>query len=129
MAIGVSGVQRLRLPTTGELRDKVTFQQFTKVEDGSGGFEDGFTSLGEAWARILPASSFSQFLARQVDSRIDYQVDVRRTLDTLKLQRGDRIVWENTEIGQQILKIDSVEEIGNMKKWFKFKCIADRPED
>lgn len=129
MAVGVSGVQRLRLPTTGELRDKVTFQQFTKVEDGSGGFEDGFTSLGEAWARILPISAFRQNLARQVDSRVEFQVTVRRTLKTQELQNGDRIIQQNTITGERVLLIEAVRDLNNMGKWFEIDCHRDTPED
>ena len=128
MATGSSGVQRLRTPTSGELRDLVTFQRQTEVDDGSGGFEYGWEDYARVYARVLPVSSFRIFLARQAEARVTHQVTIRYSVTSGQIKRGDRMILKD-RTGERFLFVESVRDTGNMRQWTEIEAFEDRPGD
>ena len=60
--------------TIGQLRQRVTVENPTRVPDGDGGFTDTWTELNPAdiWASIVPATA--SVIERQVGNTIEAQI-------------------------------------------------------
>lgn len=63
----------MKAPTTGELRERLTFSRADRVDDGEGGYESVYLELGTCWAKCVSANP-SQRL---------YQGEVQYTADVL----------------------------------------------
>ncbi len=65
----------------GHLRQRITFYNTTRVDDGAGGFTrsdpSGATEIGTFWAKIEPASTREITRAQQHEESISHKVLVR----------------------------------------------------
>ena len=104
----------------GQLREEVTFQSFTDVDDGAGGFDRTVVDGDTVRARVVRKVQTKQFEGGKIDSAILYEVTVRRkpTTDVLKGQ---------LKFGTRTLEIlgDERDERGEMTKLTCVEVPAD----
>jgi SPP1 family predicted phage head-tail adaptor len=106
------------------MRDKVEIQRPTKVDDGGGGFEQGWETVASIYARVLKVSANTEFFARTVDYRITHQVGTRHSETTRQMERGYRIIFTD-EVGERFLFVESVRDLDNKRRWTVIDCSED----
>lgn len=74
----------------GNLRERVTLQDFTSTDDGFGGRIEEWYDVAEVWARIEPVKAGEQLIAGGIQSITDVLVHVRHRDD---ITSQWRIIW------------------------------------
>ena len=73
----------------GPLRHQCSVQKQTRIPDGLGGYEEGWTEIRRIWAEITIPSGRTSVVAQQVESMITVEIRVRPSPDLLS---GVRLV-------------------------------------
>jgi SPP1 family predicted phage head-tail adaptor len=122
------GVQRLREPTVGEMRDRVRFQRNSETSDGQGGLTDSWSDYALVYARVLPLSAHATFLAREVGSRTTHQITIRYSGTSGQIKRGDR-AWMTDRNGERLFIVEDVRDLGNSRRWTQIDAHEDVPTE
>lgn len=67
----------------GPLRHQCSVQKQTRIPDGMGGYEEGWTEIRSIWAEITIPSGRTSVVAQQVESLITVEIRVRPAADVL----------------------------------------------
>jgi SPP1 family predicted phage head-tail adaptor len=67
----------------GPLRHQCSVQKQTRIPDGTGGYEEGWTEIRSIWAEITIPSGRTSVVAQQVASLITVEIRVRPAADVL----------------------------------------------
>ena len=103
-----------REPTAGELRQRITFQQPVKAEDGYGGHVVTWANLVSVWARVEPISGREYFEAHKIQAEVTHRVKVRWLVT---VNKSMRILY-----GERVLEIESIIDIDERRKFLEIFC-------
>lgn len=101
----------------GKLRERVTFQQESRVADGGGGHALSWANIGTnptVWARVKPISGREQIQAMQLAGILTHRVTVRHRTD---ITTSMKIVW-----GSISLNIRSIINPDEKSKYLELLC-------
>lgn len=80
----------------GRMRERVTFEAFTGLDDGLGGVTRGWRRVANGWAAIEMVAVKEETVAQQHASAIAYKLVVRKPPG---LNPGWRVRWRNRLLG------------------------------
>ncbi|MDK2986534.1 MAG: hypothetical protein PWQ96_2178 [Clostridia bacterium] len=100
----------------GELRDKVTIQEYIQTPDGYGGFSETWQDKYTVWANIKPLRGREYFEMQKIQSEITHKITIRYRSD---INTSNRIRYKD-----QILNIKSVIDIDNRHRYLEIMCIG-----
>ena len=103
-----------REPTAGELRQRITFQQPVKADDGYGGHVVSWANLVAVWAKVEPISGREFFYAHQISVEVTHRVKVRYLIT---INESMRIMY-----GGRILEIESIIDMDERHKFLEIFC-------
>jgi SPP1 family predicted phage head-tail adaptor len=86
---------------TGELDQRITFQERSSVPDGMGGDVVTWTNKGDAWAHVRPRGGNENTQFDRVNAEAAYLFVVRNRQD---IKDSDRIMWESEPFNIQVRK-------------------------
>jgi head-tail adaptor len=72
--------------SVGQLRERLTFQSPSPVDDGMGNYTEGWSDEFTVWARLQPRVGGETVLAARLAGRQVYMIVVRQSSDTLRIQ-------------------------------------------
>lgn len=72
--------------TIGQLRERLTFQSPSPVDDGMGNYTEGWSTEFTCWARLEPRVGGETLLAARLSGRQVYLIVVRQSSATLRIQ-------------------------------------------
>lgn len=91
--------------SAGRLREKITFQEPTKVSNGSGGFDDTWADVLDTFAAVEEVSSNPYLIANQ--ENIDQLVKITiRYRPVIPIENGYRVVWRGFNFIVNNIKVD-----------------------
>lgn len=98
----------------GQLRDRIELQKNTPVANSFGEFVDTWTTQATVWGAVRPLSGTLLFQAKQANSDISGEVEIRYMADI-------QATWR-LKIGTRILRIVTIinPENRNEKLWIKY---------
>jgi len=103
--------------TIGDLRERITFQESVKEDDGYGGSVVKWNDVVKVWAAVDPISSREFFYAQQTKVDITHRVKIRSRSE---IDEKMRAIW-----GETILLIDSILDDG---VWMEILCREEKPQ-
>lgn len=62
---------------TGNLRYRVTLQQFTQIDDGGGGHTEGWADVAAVWASVDPLIGKERYEAQQIQATLSHKIKMR----------------------------------------------------
>jgi SPP1 family predicted phage head-tail adaptor len=98
----------------GKLRDRITIEEKTQVEDGSGGFSETWSTFATVWAEVLPTSSAERFFAEKLEMTTTHKVRIRYLAG---LSSSMRI-----NLGARVLKIQGIVNLEERDRFLELKC-------
>ena len=103
--------------TIGDLRERLTFQESVKADDGYGGSIVRWNDMVTVWAAVDPISSREHFSAQQTKVDITHRVKIRSRSE---IDEKMRAIW-----GDTILLIESIIDDG---VWMEILCKEEKPQ-
>lgn len=100
----------------GELRDKVTIQEYIQTPDRYGGFSETWQDKYTVWANIKPLRGREYFEMQKIQSEITHKITIRYRSDINTLNR--------IRYKERILNIKSVIDIDNRHRYLEIMCIG-----
>jgi SPP1 family predicted phage head-tail adaptor len=97
----------------GKYKHRVTIQEYTKVDDGGGGYTEDWVDVTTVWAKVTPLSGNKLFQAQQINAEISHEVEVRYR----ELSHKNRLMFNN-----RVLNIESVVDVDEAKRELKATC-------
>ena len=82
----------MNLMPIGAMRRRVRLEAAVDIDDGAGGFNRGYRTLGYLWARVNAISASQQFSEQRFEQASSYQVDIRWRAD---IAAGMRFVFRD----------------------------------
>lgn len=102
------------MPSTGELRHRVTVQQATDTRDAYGEPDPTWSTYKERSAKISPMNGSRFFAGKQFDTDITHEIVLRHTAGiTTKM----RVLF-----GTRVFEIDSVINPQERNRWTVLMC-------
>lgn len=74
----------------GQLRDRITFERFTQISDGAGGFIEDWTTLFSCRGAFMPERSRERLEAGRLESAVAGTLKVRSSAALRDVTAGDR---------------------------------------
>lgn len=102
--------------TPGQLDQRVTIQQESRVEDEAGGAVVTWVDVATVWAEVKPLTGRERLHGQQLESPIDYRVTIRRRSD---ITAAMRLVWRGTP-----MQIRAVPDPGPRAAYMTLDCEA-----
>ena len=78
----------------GNLDQRIDVQRETLTDDGYGGFESSWSSVGETWAQMVPTRGGERIISEQQRGVVGYDVVVRNLGRGASITEADRLVWK-----------------------------------
>jgi SPP1 family predicted phage head-tail adaptor len=103
----------------GTLRDRVRLETPERTDAGGGGATVTWSSLGQIYARIEPASGREIVEADGVTARVTHSILIRHRTDI-----GSHMRFA---AGPRIFDIKSVRETGGHRRWLECHCEEHLP--
>lgn len=100
--------------TPGQLDQRVTIQQESRVEDEGGGAVVTWVDVATVWAEVKPLSGRERLHGQQLESRINYRVTIRRRSD---ITAAMRLVWRG-----QAMQIRAIPDAGPRALYLTLDC-------
>lgn len=100
----------------GDLRDRVTIQNFIRTPDEYGGYTETWQDIATVWANIKPLRGREFFQAQQIQSEVTHKITIRYT-DIVK--PTSRIKYNN-----RIFEIKSIIDVDNRHRFLEIMCIG-----
>lgn len=91
------------MPSAGELRERLTFQSPTPVDDGMGNRTEGFSDEFTCHARLQPRVGGETVLAARLEGRQVYLIHVHRSPSTLSIKAD----WRATHVDGRVFQMKS----------------------
>lgn len=107
----------------GSMRDQIEIQSKTDVDDGGGGFEDGWISRGLIWGEVMEASAKTRFEAMKLEQEITHEVHIRHRV---AIKRCDRLIFVD-ETGERFLEVQTVRTQDNRRRFTQILCREIKP--
>ncbi|MFD2206634.1 phage head closure protein [Kiloniella antarctica] len=98
---------------TGRLRERITLQELSTVDDGGGGSVETWNDVVKIWANIKPLSGSEQITADKEASTTLYRIRIR----SRELKSSWRVVW-----GSKILNVREILEGDSSQKYLLFNA-------
>ncbi len=67
----------MRMPTAGELRDRITIKDWQDAPNATAGIDQGFTNPVDVWAKVEPVGSAIYHGTAQTDNAISHRFYIR----------------------------------------------------
>lgn len=103
----------------GSLRDRVTIQQETRVEDGGGGASTVWIDIQTVYANVAPVSSNTRIVALAQALMMTHKVTIRYRNDIDLQANRYRLLWRG-----QVLRIVSVTTPDPPRTYWEIICNA-----
>ena len=91
----------------GQLRERISFEQVTQVDDGGGGSEETWSEVVKVWAKVRPLSGREQIQASKESSTTLYRITIR----SRSVSSTWRVIWGAKTLNvREILEGDSSQQ-------------------
>lgn len=101
-------------PPIGALRHRLRLEAPVDADDGAGGFNRSYHTIGFVWARVAAIASSQQFIEQKFEQTSVYQVDIRWRED---IATEMRFVFRN-----RILLIRDVRDPDGAQRFLTCAC-------
>ena len=105
----------VRVPTTGDLRDRVRLEALVSTPDGHGGSASSWTIIDTVAAAVWPVSGREAVLAEQMTAVVSSVVWIR-------YRAGGVSVKSRVRFGARILEIEDVADPDGRRTWLRIMC-------
>ena len=95
----------------GELRERVTIEEATRVDDGVGGASASWSALATVWASVTPLSGREGTAGGRVEAHQGYRITIRYRDDVTTAMRA---IWAG-----RTLNIRSLADPDGRKRWLE----------
>lgn len=78
----------------GDLRHRLVLEQVARVDDGSGGADETWTTVEELWAAVRPVNGLEREAADQLAGRVTHEIWVRYRAGVkpeMRFRQGGRV--------------------------------------
>lgn len=99
----------------GDLRHRLALEQVTRQDDGSGGAEEIWVTVGELWAALRPISGQERDVSDQPAGRVSHEIWVRYRSGVKPEMRF--------RTGQRVFEVRAVIDAGERRQFLK--CLAE----
>lgn len=101
----------------GQLRERVTVQQFTETRNGIGAAVKSWSDVAEVWAEVRTPSGRELMAAAQMHSVLTHMITIRYRDD---ITAAMRVVWRgvNLEVDGEPFDPDGT------RRWLKLRCVS-----
>lgn len=107
----------------GRLRDRITFEQFTEVDNAFGEPERSWNTYLSCRAEVLPVKAGEQVETGQELSSVEYTIRVRNSSASRAISNSMRAVYEG-----QILDISPARKVAGRNRYLEFTAVARASE-
>lgn len=104
----------MNLMPIGAMRRRVRLEAAVDIDDGAGGFNRGYRTLGYLWARVNAISASQQFSEQRFEQASSYQVDIRWRPD---IAAGMRFIFRD-----HILLIHAIRDPDGERRFLTCAC-------
>lgn len=108
---------------TGQLRERVTIEQYSTASDGAGGKTKTWTVKGTVWANVTPKRAGEREVSDRLSTSVEYEVSVRYDA-TITPQM--RVKWTPYQGSEKELTIKSVVNFDQKRKYMVLICEEGR---
>jgi SPP1 family predicted phage head-tail adaptor len=104
----------MRLPTIGELRQRLRLESAARAGDGGGGADVTWTLVAEVWARVTAAGGGEPLRAEMLDGRVMHEVWIRHRDGVVPAMRFVQ--------GARVYDIRAVQDPDGRRRWLRCLC-------
>lgn len=103
----------------GDLRQRITFQDPVKSDDGHGGhIVSGWNDIATVWAKVEPLKGREYFYAHQIKAEVSHRVTIRyRTGLTVEMR---------IKFGIRYLKMESIIDLKELHEFMEIFCNEEK---
>ena len=73
---------------SGKLDQRIRVERLVQTDDGAGGSEEGWSSVGEVWAKVVPLSGSEQVQADRQSGVVDYEITIWNGFTVTRRRQG-----------------------------------------
>lgn len=113
------------MPSADELRERVTFQRRTLLNDGAGNSEGPWEDVFTVAAKIEAARGREEVLAQRLAGVRPVEITVRRSSQTVQIAPNWRAV--NARKPSEIYNIHDIRDPDGKRRWHILTCTLGAP--